>query len=123
MDKLTYYRHTIQTLLSYYYNLNQHQNPENPICDRLALDPERDQYLWLRIGWDGKKRVQHIILYLQIQNGKIWIEEDSTNFCIVDDLLNADIPKQDIILGFQHPSKRHLTEFATHSETEVLLIR
>lgn len=123
MDKLTYYRHTIQTLLSDYYNLNQHQKQENPICDRLALDPERDQYLWLRTGWDGKKRVQHIILYLQIQNGKIWIEEDSTNFCIVDDLLNADIPKQDIILGFQHPSKRHLTEFATHSETEILLVR
>ncbi|WP_434686236.1 XisI protein [Pseudanabaena minima] len=123
MDKLTYYRHTIQTLLSDYYNLNQHQNQENPICDRLALDPERDQYLWLRTGWDGKKRVQHIILYLQIQNGKIWIEEDSTNFCIADDLLNADIPKQDIILGFQHPSKRHLTEFATNSENEILLIR
>ncbi|WP_419183613.1 element excision factor XisI family protein [Scytonema hofmannii] len=31
----------------------------------------------MRCGWDGKKRVQHIILYLQIQNGKIWVEEDA----------------------------------------------
>jgi hypothetical protein len=64
--------------------------------------------IWL--GW--KKRVQHIILYLRIQNGKIWVEEDSTNFCIVDDLLNENIPSQDIVLGFQPPSKRPLTEFA-----------
>ncbi len=30
-----------------------------------------------------------------------------------DDLLAAEIPKSDIVLGFHHPSKRALTEFAT----------
>ncbi|WP_277884337.1 element excision factor XisI family protein [Nostoc parmelioides] len=49
---------------------------------------------------------------MQIQNGKIWVEEDSTDLGIVDDLLAAGIPKTDIILGFHHPSKRALTEFA-----------
>jgi XisI protein len=84
------------------------------MSDRLILDEQRDQYLWLRCGWDGKRRVQHIILYLQIQNGKIWVEEDNTNLAIVDDLLEAGIPKTDIILGFHHPSKRALTEFALY---------
>ncbi|MBE9035711.1 XisI protein [aff. Roholtiella sp. LEGE 12411] len=123
MDTLTHYRHTVQETIKKYYNLTNSQ-PTNTtdtttsdrvppsIADRLILDEQRDQYLWLRCGWDGKKRVQHIILYIQIQNGKIWVEEDNTDLGIVDDLLTAGIPKTDMILGFHHPSKRALTEFA-----------
>ncbi|MBW4623980.1 MAG: XisI protein [Brasilonema octagenarum HA4186-MV1] len=115
MDTLTHYRNTVQETIKKYYN-NSNSQPANTtetiISDRLILDEERDQYLWLRCGWDGKRRMQHIILYLQIQNGKIWVEEDSTNLVIVDDLLAAGIPKTDIILGFHHPSKRAFTEFA-----------
>ncbi|MEC4817317.1 MAG: XisI protein, partial [Scytonema sp. PMC 1069.18] len=122
-DTLTCYRNTVQETIKKYYNLTTSQ-PANTtettisdgvppsVADRLILDEQRDQYLWLRCGWDGKKRVQYIILYLQIQNGKIWVEEDNTDLGIVDDLLAADIPKTDIILGFHHPSKRALTEFA-----------
>ena len=60
----------------------------------------------------GKKRIQHISMYLKIKDQKIWVEEDNTDLGLVDALLAADIPKSDIILGFQHPSKRTLTEFA-----------
>ncbi|ABA21081.1 fdxN element excision controlling factor XisI [Trichormus variabilis ATCC 29413] len=123
MDKLTHYRHTIQEIIKKYYDLSNSQpatatetkisdDLPDTVGDRLIIDEQRDQYLWLCCGWDGKKRVQHIILYLQIQNGKIWIEEDSTNLAIVDEMLVAGIPQTDIILGFHHPSKRGLTEFA-----------
>ncbi|MBD2498640.1 XisI protein [Nostoc sp. FACHB-280] len=115
MDKLNLYRHTVQKIIRKYYELTNSQpvcNTKTTISDRLILDEQRDQYLWLRCGWDDKKRVQHIILYLQIQNGKIWVEEDNTDLAIVDDLLAAGIPKTEIILGFHHPSKRGLTEFA-----------
>ncbi|MBD2204133.1 XisI protein [Calothrix sp. FACHB-1219] len=115
MDTLIQYRNTVQKNLKKYYELSNTQsakNTEPTISDRLILDEQSDQYLWLRCGWDGKRRVQHIILYLQIHNGKIWVEEDSTNLAIVDDLLAAGIPQTDIILGFHHPSKRALTEFA-----------
>ncbi|MBD2526786.1 XisI protein [Nostoc sp. FACHB-133] len=123
MDTLTRYRHAIQETIKKYYEMANSQTANTTetrisdgvppsVADRLILDEQRDQYLWLRCGWDGKKRVQHIILYLQIQNGKIWVEEDSTDLGIVDDLLAAGIPKADIILGFHHPSKRALTEFA-----------
>lgn len=123
MDTLTNYRNTVRETITKYYNLTNSQTPNitnttisdrvpPAVADRLILDEQRDQYLWLRCGWDGKKRVQHIIVYLQIQNGKIWVEEDNTDLGIVDDLLAASIPKSDIILGFHHPSKRALTEFA-----------
>ncbi|MBD2355638.1 XisI protein [Tolypothrix sp. FACHB-123] len=115
MDTLIQYRNIVQKNIKKYDELSNSQSAnttEATISDRLILDEQRDQYLWLRCGWDGKRRVQHIILYLQIQNGKIWVEEDSTNLAIVDDLLAAGIPKTDIILGFHHPSKRAMTEFA-----------
>jgi XisI protein len=34
---------------------------ETTISYRLIFDEQHDQYLWLRCGWDGKKRVPHII--------------------------------------------------------------
>ena len=53
------------------------------------------------------------MVYLRIRDGKIWVEEDWTKQEIVNDLLATGISHQEIILGFQHPSKRHFTEFAT----------
>jgi len=116
MDTLTHYRQTIQNLLSHYYNISQqqpgnHQKASN-IGEHLILDSNRDQYLWLRCGWTDEQRVQYIILYLRIEKGKIWVETDNTDLSIVDDLLAAQIPEQDIVLGFHHPSQRHFTEFA-----------
>lgn len=116
MDTLTTYRQTIQTLLKQYYAA-AHQQPTTQhtptqITEQLILDTERDQYLWLRCGWDDKKRVQHIIIYLRIENHKIWVETDNTDFNIVEELLAAQIPPQNIVLGFHHPNKRPLTGFA-----------
>ncbi|MBS9393462.1 MAG: XisI protein [Dolichospermum sp. LBC05a] len=116
MDKLEQYRHAIKKILTEYYEMSNPQNVENgkmEASERLAFDEKRDQYIWFRFGWDDKKQIQHIIIYLCIKNGKIWVEEDATNLCVVDDLLSTGIPQSDIILGFQHPSKRSLTEFAT----------
>ncbi|MBO3462777.1 XisI protein [Aetokthonos hydrillicola Thurmond2011] len=116
MDKLKKYRSILKNLLSKYYELSNTEITEArgvEVSDRLAFDEERDQYLWFRFGWDNKKQIQHIIVYLCIKNGKIWVEEDSTNLCVVDDLLSAGIPQSDIVLSFHHPSKRGFTEFAT----------
>lgn len=52
------------------------------------------------------------MVYLRIREGKIWVEEDWTKQGVVNDLLAAGVPHEDIVLGFQHPSKRPLTEFA-----------
>lgn len=115
MDKLTAYRSAIKTTLDQYYQTTLAQSPEansNEVSDRLALDDIHDQYLWFRFGWDDRKLVQHIIMYLSIKQGKVWIEQDATNLCVVDNLLAAGIPAEDIVLGFHHPSKRALTEFA-----------
>ncbi len=116
MNELEECRSLIKNVLIKYYEMINIQDTSNrnfEASDRLAFDETRDQYLWFRFGWDDKKQIQHIIMYLCIKNGKIWVEADATNLCVVDDLLSAGIPQSDIVLGFHHPSKRGLTEFAT----------
>jgi XisI protein len=110
MGKLEHYRRVITKILTDYHQMMKLSDSD--VESLLALDDQRDQYLWLRSGWEGKKRVQHIVIYLRIKNDKIWVEEDMTDLCVVDDLLEAGVPKSDIVLGFQPPSKRPLTEFA-----------
>ena len=51
-------------------------------------------------------------VYIRLCNGKVWVEEDLTEDGVTQDLLEAGIPQSDIVLGFQHPRERALTEFA-----------
>ena len=115
MDRLKYYRSTIEKILTGYYELGVKGGmalDELETDSRLAFDEKRDQYLWFRSGWEEKKRICHITMYLRIKDGKIWVEEDWTDLCVVDALLAAGITKSDIVLGFHNPYKRKLTEFA-----------
>jgi hypothetical protein len=77
-----------------------------------VFDEERDHYLLVTIGWDQRCRVRGASLYLRIKDGKIWIEEDMTEDGIANQLVSAGVPSDDIVLAFQPPEMRTLTEFA-----------
>ena len=111
MDKVENYRSLIKKILTEYYEWVSNA-PRDGVEECLSFDEVRDHYFWFHIGWDGKCRVQGVTVYLRIRNGKIWVEEDWTKQGIVNDLLEAGVLHEDIVLGFQHPSKRPLTEFA-----------
>jgi hypothetical protein len=108
---LNHYRCLIMRLLSEIAELiNRQASPGvEALC---AFDQERDQYLLLKTGWKGDQRVHGTTLCLRIRKGRIWIEEDWTEYGIAADLLRAGVPKEDIVLAFQHPEMRPLTEFA-----------
>lgn len=87
MDKLEQYRNIIKKILTEYYEMTNTQtskNSEFEVSERLAIDEARDQYIWFRFGWEDKKQIQHIIIYITINNGKVWVEEDTTDLCVVD---------------------------------------
>jgi hypothetical protein len=111
MDKLTNYRMLIKRYLSHVQCLVNRQ-PTPGVETVCVFDEERDQYLLMRIGWTADRRVRHITLYVRIRNGKILIEEDWTEYGIATELLKAGVPTHDIVLGFQPPEMRTLTEFA-----------
>ncbi|MDY7014461.1 MAG: XisI protein [Cyanobacteriota bacterium] len=111
MEKLNRYRELIKRTLTEYHKWASN-TPQDGIEECIAFDEIRDHYFWFHTGWNGKHRVRGVAIYLRIRNGKIWVEEDWTKQGVVNDLLSADVPPEDIVLGFQHPSKRPLTEFA-----------
>ena len=111
MDKLANYREIIKHVLSRYADLMNKGYPRD-VETEVVFDEEHDQYLLLNVGWHGHERMRGTTVYVRIRNGKIWIEDDWLENGITPDLLEAGVPKEDIVLGFQHPSMRQYTDFA-----------
>jgi XisI protein len=111
MDQITRYRSIIKEVLTRYYEFDLEQ-PSVGIEPILAFDEDRDHYFWFQIGWNQTGRTCGSTVYIRIKDEKVWVEEDLTEDGVTNDLVAAGIPKQAIVLGFQHPRERALTEFA-----------
>jgi hypothetical protein len=70
-----------------------------------------NNYLLVDAGWDGVRRIHHIVAHVRLRNGKVWVEADNTNTQPVRQLLDAGLTKDEIVLAFYSPQKRPLTEF------------
>ncbi len=110
MDKLATYRSVIKQILKRHAELTPSigQVQTVPIFDEAS-----DNYMVVDLGWDRTGRVHAVVLHLQLQKDKVWIEVDGTENGVAQELLEAGIPKADIVLGFYRPERRRLTEFAT----------
>lgn len=111
MDRVEQYRQVIQSSLKEYARLFNNQ-PEG--IEVLAVcDDSINTYALINVGWDGNERMNKTSVLMRIVNGKVWVEEDWTMYGFVDELLDAGIPKEDIVLSFHSPQMRKFTEFAT----------
>lgn len=112
MAKLENYRHAVQEALLNYAEMRSgiSSNPELEL--QVLFDTQRDRYQLLYIGWYRGKRVYGPILHLDIQNGKVWLQLNTTEDDITQDLMELGIAKEDIVLGFHSPEMRQFTEFA-----------
>ncbi len=111
MDKLTTYRQLVEQILRGYADVINRQVQSEKETD-VVFDEQRNHYMLVSVGWHGERRIRGTTVYVRLRNGKIWIEEDWLEHGIVPELLAAGVPKEDIVLGFQPPKMRGLTEFA-----------
>ena len=102
------YREVVQTILK----RHAQNRSDSPTEVRVIFDTERDRYQVLNIGWQELTRVFGCIIYVEIKDGKIWIERDGTEIGVANELVEAGVSKQDIVLAFKAPYKRKFTEFA-----------
>jgi len=79
---------------------------------QVVFDEERVRYTLLEMGWDKKKYVHDCIIHVELINEKIWIQSDGTENGIATDLVEAGVPKSDIVLGFRPQKLRKYTDFA-----------
>jgi hypothetical protein len=109
MDKLAQYRSIIKTILQ---EQAQYKPAHGEIEPMLVFDETHDHYQLLFLGWDMPRRVHSIIVHMRLHNGKIWLEYDGTDAHIARQLVEAGVPKEDIVLAFHSPEKRPYTDYA-----------
>jgi len=109
MDKLEDYRKIIRQILGSYLNIS-YANAN--ILNRAAFDSQTDQYLIISEGWDEKQHLHSCLIHIEIIHSKVWIQCDNTENGIANELVEAGIPKEDIVLGFHEPNVRQYTGFA-----------
>ena len=112
MDKVDRYRQIIQQIVAHHaeYTPSHGDIDTLPICDT-----SQDNYLLLDIGWDQTGRVYSVIFHLSLRDAKVWVEQDGLEAGITQELLEAGIPKEDIVLAFYRPERRDLIDFSLAS--------
>jgi XisI protein len=109
VDKLELYRSVVIEILTKY-------SPYKPSYGQVEIeqifDRDHDRYQLLVIGWNQQQRIYGTTIHLDIQDEKIWIQQNTTEFDLASDLVEMGVPKQDIVIGFHTPKMRQLTGFA-----------
>lgn len=108
MDKLAHYRTCIQTLLEQH---SQYKAQDDEVETELVFDCDRDHYQLMCVGWKGLSRVYHTVLHFDIKDGKIWLQQNTTDIDVGQELQDMGIPKQDIVLGLHPAYKRPYTGY------------
>ena len=108
MDKLAEYKQAVERLLTQYA---QAESSDNEVKTQLIFDGERGHYQWMDIGWRGSTRVYRSIVHFDIQDGKIWLQQNLTEQNPAEDLVEMGVPREDIVLGLQPPFKRPYTDY------------
>jgi hypothetical protein len=108
MEKIERYRQYIQNLLMKY---SSYESSEEDLEEQLIFDTERDHYQILDIGWDGCDRIYNCVMHLDIKDGRIWIQRNTTDILIAEELVEMGVPREDIVLGLQPPYKRQFTQY------------
>lgn len=109
MAQLEKYRAIIKHLLNEYA---KYKPSHGEIETEAIFDAEKDHYELVHVGWDRKKRIHGSVIHVDIKGDKVWIQHDGTSDGIADELVEAGIPKEDIVLGFRYPKFRKYTEYA-----------
>lgn len=109
-DRIDEYRRLIKRIIQEYADFLPSYDD---VQAQTVLDDERGHYLLFYTGWEGKRRVHGSVIHVDLHpDGKIWVQHDGTKDGIVDELLEAGIPPDQIVLAFHHPSQRKYTDFA-----------
>ena len=109
MEKSATYRQLIKETIA----ANAHQsNREGEIEGVTIFDETSGHYQLVYLGWENGLRVYSVLIHVRLHNGKIWIERDGTAEGIANTLVEAGVPREEIVLAFHSPWKRQFTEFA-----------
>lgn len=82
------------------------------IENEAVFDYEHGHYHVMSLGWEGNERVHYCVMHLDIKDGKIWIQHNATDVDIAEELVDAGVPKDKIVLAMHPASLREYTGYA-----------
>jgi hypothetical protein len=109
MAKIKEYREKIKQIL---IEFSQYKPSYAEVEIEQIFDMERDHYQILSVGWNNQKRVYGTMMHMDIKDEKIWIQQNTTEVDIANELVELGVPKHDIVIGFHTAKMRQLTDFA-----------
>ena len=108
MDTLNPIRDTIERVL----RSHVYPDPVGKIETQTVFDRNNDHYLIMHVGWGKHRRVHGVLAHIDLVGAKIWIQTDGTEAGLANELVEAGISPQQIVLGFRMPEIRKHTGFA-----------
>jgi hypothetical protein len=105
MDKPKHYRKLIEKQIQDVVDLvnRQYKTDEGEGIAHCVFDERRNNYLLVKAGWNKGRCSEGTTLFLRLRDGKIYIEQDWTEYGIANSLIDAGVPEEDIVLAFQSP--------------------
>ncbi|MBC8229267.1 XisI protein [bacterium] len=108
MDRQEKYKEIIRELILDYAKVKPaHGDIENEV----VFDEKRQHYELLNIGWNGTKRIHFTVFHFDIKDGKVWLERNATDLDVGEELIEAGISREHIVLGLVLPQSRKLTKY------------
>lgn len=107
--RLEYQNHLVEILQS----LLQEFKRQKELADIVIADTENGHFQLLRMGWIEDDRILQILVHFDLkEDNKIWIQENTTELAVDEELLKKGVPSSDIVLAMHPPIYRQFTEFA-----------
>lgn len=100
MDRINQYRQIVQELLTEF--------AQNDGKAQLIFDQIHDRYLVMHNEWQDDYRIYGCAIHLDIIEGQVWIQHNSTEIYLDRELINRGVSAHDIVLGFRSPSIRQM---------------
>ena len=77
----------------------------------IIQDLNLNHYLLYHIGWNGFKWAYSCPIHFSIKE-KVYVQFDGTEYGVAEKLVEKGLKKEEVVLAYQHPSKRKYTEYA-----------
>lgn len=77
-----------------------------------VIDESQGHFELAHTGWVNGHRVHGAVLHLDLRGGKVWIQHDGTHDGVAEELVEAGIPRDHIVLAFKPPEMRKYTDYA-----------
>ena len=109
MDRIDEYRKIIKGVITKYA---QFYPANSTIQVETIFDEANDHYEMMHVGWQKHRRVHGCVLHIDIRGGKVWIQHDGIEEGVAEELVEAGIPRDHIVLAFHPENVRQYTDYA-----------